>query len=358
MNEDLVYDMIKPYIKNNTLTYSVFLRLFSVLKKPEQYQIINLIEEKINIELVDDSEIDVSSVSEEDIDDKEFDELYDKGVFANKAISECEDLDYRQANEILCALIQQGNEAAKQAICIKNQRLVWKYAFAYNKFYGNKLEMEDLAQAGYIGLLKGADRFDVSKGNTFSTYVVYWIKQSIERELIDKGFTIRLPVHIFEKVKKLNKLDTKYDDMGFDFDKRVNQIAIDMEETPEYILELFAIKFRYLSLASLDVPVGEEEETPLADFIEDTMMDSPEAMSDRKELRSILEEALSTLSEREEKVLRWRFGFDDGTPRTLEDIGQKLGVTRERIRQIENKALRKLSRRLSHTDFGTFFDTQ
>ncbi|SCW67218.1 RNA polymerase primary sigma factor [Ruminococcaceae bacterium YRB3002] len=358
MNENLVYEMIKPYVKDNTLTYTVFFRLFDVLQKPEQYQIINLIEDKFNIELVDDTDIDVSALDDEEIDENEFNELYDKGIFANKAISECDGLDYRQANEILCALIHEGNEAAKQALCIKNQKLVWKYAYAYYKFYGNKLDMEELAQAGYIGLLKGADRFDLSRGNTFSTYVVYWIKQSIERELIDKGFTIRLPVHMFEKVKKLTKLDTKYDEMGYSFDERVNLIAIDMEETPEYIIELFTYKFRFFSLSSLDVPVGEEEETPLSDFIENKTIESPEDVADKKELRILLEKALATLTKREERVIRLRFGFDDGTPKTLEEIGKIEGVTRERIRQIEAKALRKLSRSsITRQHLGGFYDS-
>lgn len=354
MNEELVYKMIKPYIKDNTLKYSVFYRLFSMLRKPEQYAIINLIEDKFNIELIDD-EFDSSDLIDPDADEKEFNALYDKGVFANDAISECEDLDYRQANEILCALIQQGNESAKQAICVKNNRLVWKYAFAYNKYYGNKLDMEDLAQAGYMGLLKAADRFDVSMGTTFSTYCVWWIKQSITRELIDKGFTIRLPVHIFEKINKLVKLDNHYDDLGYSFEERVNALSNDLELPPEKILELFTIKRNYLSLSSLDVPVGEEEETPLLEFLEDPIIESPDTMANDKELHNILNEALTRLKPREERVMRLRFGFDDGIPRTLEEVGQEIGVTRERVRQIENKCVRKLSRMLKDKGVDTFF---
>lgn len=354
MNEDLVYSMIKPYVRDDTLSYKDFYRLFDVLRKNEQYQIINLIEDKFNIRLVDpleESDLDVS-----DLEDEEFEVLYDKGVFANDCLSECKDMDYRQANEILCGMIQDGNEAAKEALCIKNKRLVYKYAFAYNKYYGNKLDIEDLAQAGYIGLIKGAERFDISRGNTFSTYVTYWVKQSITRELIDKGFTIRIPVHLFEQINKLIKIDNKYDAQGYDFSERVSFIASEMGITKEKVLDLFTIKQQYLSISSLDTPVGEAEETPLLEFIEDEDAEMPDSMVTQASFREALEKDLKMLTPKEAKVVRERTGFDDGIPKTLEEVGKMLGVTRERIRQIENKACRKMHVRLNEDDYKAFFE--
>lgn len=360
MNEDLVYNMIKPYIKEGAITYTVFFNLFGSLRKNEQYQIIDLFESKFDVRVVDDdkqdNELEDLDIEPDEASEKEFEVLYDKGIFANDLVSELEDVDYRQANETLCRLMQEGNEAAKTALCVKNKRLVYKYAFAYNRFYGNDLDMEDLAQAGFLGLIKGAERFDLSKGNTFSTYAVYWIKQSITRELIDKGFTIRLPVHIFEKISKVVKLDNKYDALGYTFDRRIECIADEMGASTEKVLEWLQIKSRFLTLSSLDTPVGENEETPLSDFIEDDMVESADSMAERDEVRKLLDQALSTLKPREEKVLRLRYGFDDGNQMTLEAVGKILGVTRERVRQIEAKALRNLSRKLKYEEFCAFFE--
>ena len=212
MNEDKIYELIKPYIKNNTLSYKAFFGVFSFLKKSDQYEVINLIEDKFNIRVIDDESVEAESesvdVSDMDIDpetDAEFEELYDKGAFVNPNYPQRTELNTKQSNEQLCRLIQEGDELAKEELCIKNKRLVYKYAYAYNKFYNHKLEFQDLTQAGFMGLLKAAEMFNFNKGTLFSTYSTYWIKQHISREIMNTGHTIRLPVHMFEIVNKRDR---------------------------------------------------------------------------------------------------------------------------------------------------------
>jgi RNA polymerase primary sigma factor len=161
---------------------------------------------------------------------------------------------------------------------------------------------------------------------------------------------------VFEKINKLVKLDNKYDALGYSFTERVDLLSEDMSIPTEKVLELFAIKYQYLSISSLDVPVGESEETPLLEFIGDSSIDESDYEASMIEFRKLLEGYLETLTEREQLVLRLRYGFDDGTPRTLEVVGKRLGVTRERVRQIESKALRKLSFKMKPEDFIGFFE--
>ena len=365
MNEQLINRLIKPYVKDNHLTYEVFFKLFRFLSRADQYKVINLLEEKFGIHVCDEEETsstidqddtNTSFESEDDFvlpdpsvfddeladDDDEFESLYDKNAFINDHYVERKGLNLKQSNETLCRLIQEGDELAKEEICIKNKRLVYKYARAYSKYYSHKLDIQDLVQSGFIGLLKGAERFDCSRGTMFSTYVVWWIKQQISREIMDNGFTIRVPVHVFETVNKLGKIEEQ---LTHDLKRkpRVEELAKEMCMEVSKIRELMSLKDNILKMSSLDVPVGEEGETPLWELIEDSFVEPTEKLCEQIVLFELLDKSLRELPPREEKVLRLRFGFDDGIPRTLEEVGRMMGVTRERIRQIEAKAIRRMS---------------
>lgn len=382
MNEQLIYRLIKPYIKNNRLSYKAFFKLFYFLSRADQYKVINLIEEKFNVHVcdedeeesssqVDDEKTTTSNELEDNIvlpdptafddefegadEDDEYDSLYDKDAFVNDHYVERKGLNLKQSNETLCRLIQEGDELAKEEICIKNKRLVYKYALAYSKYYNHKLDLQDLVQTGFIGLLKGAERFDCTMGTMFSTYVVWWIKQQISREIMDNGFTIRVPVHVFETVNKLGRVEEQ---LTHDLGRKptVEELAEAMGMEVSKVRELMSLKDNILKISSLDVPVGEEADTPLWELIEDTFIDPTEKLCEQIVIYEILDKALRELPEREEKVIRLRFGFDDGNPHTLEQVGQIMGVTRERIRQIEAKAIRKLSQRMRNKGLYGYFD--
>ena len=362
MNEDKIYELIKPYIKNNTLSYKAFFGVFSFLRKSDQYEVINLIEDKFNIRVIDDESVEAESesvdVSDMDIDpetDAEFEELYDKGAFVNPNYPQRTELNTKQSNEQLCRLIQEGDELAKEELCIKNKRLVYKYAYAYNKFYNHKLEFQDLTQAGFMGLLKAAEMFNFNKGTRFSTYSTYWIKQHISREIMNTGHTIRLPVHMFEIVNKLQRIENLLQD-DLKRDPTVEELAEAMGVEPAKIRELIIISEQIKATPSLDAKAKDESGTPIWELIEDTMVEPTEAMSERIALYEIFDKALKQLGGREEKVLRLRTGFDDGVNRTLEEVGQMMGVTRERVRQIESRGLTKLKPILRHQDLHLFFE--
>lgn len=208
-------------------------------------------------------------------------------------------------------------------------------------YYGNKLDFEDLIQLGFIGLLKGAERFDASLGYQFSTYAIYWIKQTISRGICDVGYTIRIPVHMIERIRKVTNLDNQYGVVGYDYKKRLELISENLHISKDDIEECFLLRKNILNYTSLDIPVGEEEETAMLDVIP-FEQERIEDIVARMELKDELNEVLLELTDREEKVLRLRYGLDDGRYRTLEEVGKEFHVTRERIRQIEAKALRKL----------------
>ncbi len=361
VNEKKVYELIKPYLKGNTLSYKAFFYIFSFLRQEDQYKVINVIEEKLNIHVcdeevtssADEQNTDLSEdpedyvilpdVSEFDEDNEEdFESLYNNGAFVNDNYVERTEMNLKQSNETLCGLIQQGDELAKEELCVKNKRLVYKYAFAYSKYYKHKLDIQDLAQVGFIGLLRGAELFDCSKGNAFSTYVVWWIKEKISREIADNGFTIRIPVHMFETVNKLARVKQSIED-ELKREPTTEELAKEMGMEPSKIIALARLEDQIKKMPSLDAMVGEDGDTPLWELIEDTLVEPPERLCERNVLHEDLEKALRKLPPREERVIRLRFGFDDGVPRTLEEVGQIMGVTRERIRQIEAKAIRRLT---------------
>ncbi|MBP3857239.1 MAG: sigma-70 family RNA polymerase sigma factor [Ruminiclostridium sp.] len=358
------YQIALPYSKNGFMTYDSFDIAFSDYSRKQQYEIVEELF-SYGIELVDSlgaisviSDVDNSLVSDDDETD-EFSVLYDENIFKDtSSSSELLNISKKitQSNATLCALIQQGNMQAKQDICIKNQRLVAKYAAAYYGYYGSDLDIEDLEQAGYIGLLAAAERFDLTKDNAFSTYATYWIKQTITREAVDTGFTINLPVHIVEKIAKVTKLDAAFDSLEMNYEERMSAISEELQIPVEEIKYLLSIRQQYMQCTSLNIPVGEEEVTELEEFVQDD-----EALSVEEEVENIilseaLMEVLSTLAPKEKKVLLLRNGFIEGKIFTLEEIGKIYGITRERVRQIESKALRKLRHRTRSYKIIDYYD--
>ena len=235
----------------------------------------------------------------------------------------------------LAIAVENGDLEAKQRLAEANLRLVVSIA---KRYVGRGMQFLDLIQEGNMGLMKAVDKFDYSKGFKFSTYATWWIRQAITRAIADQARTIRIPVHMVETINKLVREQRNLlQELGQD--PTPEQIADRMDMTPDKVREILKIAQEPVSL---ETPIGEEDDSHLGDFIEDEVIENPVDYTTRVVLREQLDEVLDTLTDREENVLRLRFGLDDGKMRTLEDVGKVFNVTRERIRQIEAKALRKL----------------
>ena len=302
--------------------------------------------ESNGIEIVDDTPVDVSSAlpsSEEGVDDYE-DGLTADGITIDdpvtvylKEIGRVPLLSPEEETE-LALKIQAGGpdgEKAKQRLSEANLRLVVSIA---KRYVGRGMQFLDLIQEGNLGLIKAVEKFDHTKGFKFSTYATWWIRQAITRAIADQARTIRIPVHMVETINKVKKVSSQLLH-EYGHDPSAEEIAERLDMPVDKVREIMRVAQEPVSL---ETPIGEEEDSHLGDFIPDDDAPVPAEAASQTLLKEQLADVLKTLTPREEKVLRLRFGLEDGRPRTLEEVGKEFNVTRERIRQIEAKALRKL----------------
>ena len=291
--------------------------------------------------LDDDDDLDDDVDSEDEIDLSKIDLSVPKGIGVDdpvrmylKEIGQIPLLTAEQEVEY-AKRMEEGNEVAKRRLAEANLRLVVSIA---KRYVGRGMQFLDLIQEGNLGLIKAVEKFDYRKGYKFSTYATWWIRQAITRAIADQARTIRIPVHMVETINKLTRVSRQLlQELGRE--PSPEEIAEEMDIPVEKVREIQKISQEPVSL---ETPIGEEEDSHLGDFIQDENVPVPAEAAAATLLREQLDDELATLTEREQKVLRLRFGLDDGKARTLEEVGKEFQVTRERIRQIEAKAIRKL----------------
>ncbi|MDI3481130.1 MAG: polymerase primary sigma factor [Tepidanaerobacteraceae bacterium] len=339
----IIKDLIEKGKKNGMLSYKEIMDALEDVEDLDAEQIDKIYEslEEMGIEIINDTEDVPAEVTLEDIPEEEIDLSVPEGVAIDdpvrmylKEIGKVPLLSAEEEIE-LSKRIEKGDKEAKRRLAEANLRLVVSIA---KKYVGRGMLFLDLIQEGNLGLMKAVEKFDYRKGYKFSTYATWWIRQAITRAIADQARTIRIPVHMVETINKLIRVQRQLlQELGRE--PLPEEIAEEMEMPVEKVREIMKISQEPVSL---ETPIGEEEDSHLGDFIPDEDAQAPADAAAYLLLKEQLEDVLETLTPREEKVLRLRFGLDDGKPRTLEEVGQVFGVTRERIRQIEAKALRKL----------------
>ena len=329
--------------KNGKITYEDLANKLNDVN-PEQMDSVFDAFEEIGVDLTDDFDVEPDIEDLKEVENLKLDQITDtsfEGISVDdpvrmylREIGRIPLLTYEEELE-LAQRILDGDEDAKQKLAESNLRLVVSIA---KKYVGRGMLFLDLIQEGNMGLMKAVEKFDYTKGFKFSTYATWWIKQAITRAIADQARTIRIPVHMVETINKLIRT-SRHLLQQLGREPTPEEIAAEMEIPVERVAEIQKIA---QDPVSLETPIGEEDDSHLGDFIQDEESPAPHDAASYTMLREQLEEVMSTLTTREAKVLKLRFGLEDGKSRTLEEVGKEFNVTRERIRQIEAKALRKL----------------
>ena len=338
--KQIVKDLIEKGKKKGLLTHKdIIASFYDTEFTAEEMETVYDALEKEGIEVVEDldkelEEIEVSKEELEDLSVPEGISIDDHVKMYLKEIGKVDLLDAEEETE-LAKKMTDGDEEAKKKLAEANLRLVVSIA---KRYVGRGMMFLDLIQEGNLGLIKAVDKFDYSKGYKFSTYATWWIRQAITRAIADQARTIRIPVHMVETINKLVRVSRQLvQELGRE--PTPEELAKELNMPVEKVREISKISQEPVSL---ETPIGEEEDSHLGDFIPDDDAPAPSEAASFVLLKEQLVEVLRTLTPREEKVLKLRFGLEDGRQRTLEEVGREFNVTRERIRQIEAKALRKL----------------
>ena len=333
--EQYILDMVKSHTTDNMISCDVFDKLFSGLSGDEQDEVIDILASR-GITLQDTDDFARAVTAELPVDNSAFggkDPADFSGLTKQKGT---------RMNEQLVKAAQEGNKEALERLCLDNRGLVMKMVSRYAWMCGNALAKEDLFMAGIEGVMKAAECFRHDYGCKFSTYAEWWIRQAIKREIENNGYVIRIPTHKLEQMHKVNEMNNDLFRRGIPPADRVPKIAAALGLDKSLVQECIRLQDYVMSSTSLNIPVGEDGDSVLGDCIPADPKDNAEYRLEQTSMKSDVMNVVRTLSPREQQVIIARFGLDGKDPRTLEEIAKDFGVTRERIRQIEARALMKL----------------